>query len=669
MVTALPHTDPSAPPAAGSVTEAPPMPTAPPAPPTSSTADAPATEARSSIPGGTPSAWPTGRLLGPLRRHPVATSVVVLGVAFLFVGAQVRTWTGLPTGDTALISLHASEVGGPRSPLVGPYSRYGWNHPGPMLFWVVAAGQHLAGAAGERLAVLALEGACAVAAVALAVRRRPVVGGLLGAAVLVALLADGGSSYGSTWNPYVLPIPLLACAVGCWLAATDGDAGGLLLGVVAGSFVAQSHVAGVPLVAAVGTVAVALRIVLRRGRPRIRWWWTAAGAAVAVALWAPPVWQQLTGRDGNLAAIWDYFTSDHRGGTVGPGDAFAVLVRQLALPAPWMKGRTHTPPQDVAGAPGLVAQVAVGLLLAVLVLLVVRAVRRGDRGRAGLGVLALGLVAVSWLATTRITGEPFEYLVHWWWAVSMLLWVATVDLVLGEVVTRWTTRPAARRPPVGRHGRHVRRRTPVGRAGGAALGTAVVLLVVVLIGGIAVRSTSVVPDDLAAARAATSLVRQVEPHLVAGRAYRLRWADPYDFGSGSVGLLVALRERGFAVAVPPREVVVLGPRYVVAAREARPTLTVVSSLDPDLPAVPAGARLLARFDPLDRAERAEYDRVFRRVAGEQGRHAPITDVEGLGGITAVRRGAGAHEVARLAALQRLGPRFVVYETPAPPRPG
>ena len=76
-------------------------------------------------------------LLALLVAAMVAVPIVLTGFAAL--GSVWR-----PSGDWAVLALRVDDVGG-ATPLVGPYSRYGWNHPGPLLYWALAAPYHLLG--------------------------------------------------------------------------------------------------------------------------------------------------------------------------------------------------------------------------------------------------------------------------------------------------------------------------------------------------------------------------------------------------------------------------------------------------------------------------------------------------------------------------------------------
>ena len=58
----------------------------------------------------------------------LAAAVVVMVV----VRAATSDW--LAAGDFAVMRMRSLDVGTTSTPLVGVYSRYGWNHPGPMMF-------------------------------------------------------------------------------------------------------------------------------------------------------------------------------------------------------------------------------------------------------------------------------------------------------------------------------------------------------------------------------------------------------------------------------------------------------------------------------------------------------------------------------------------------------
>src|SRR5207248_944098 len=124
---------------------------------------------------------------GPLRRPPLSLLALadpaVIGVVRLAVSLRRPFLAG---GDAAFIELAVRQALRGRQ-LLGPYSRFGWNHPGPVLFYLFAPLYWLS---GERSRALFLgswlvNAGCAVAVVAV-VRHRLGEGAARAVAVVVA---------------------------------------------------------------------------------------------------------------------------------------------------------------------------------------------------------------------------------------------------------------------------------------------------------------------------------------------------------------------------------------------------------------------------------------------------------------------------------------------------
>src|SRR5689334_8524947 len=96
------------------------------------------------------------------RLVAVVAGVVIVPFALLLVRVVRSGW--LASSDWAAIELRTRDVGTSHTPLVGVYSRYGWNHPGPLLFYVLALPYRLFGAQGHGI----LAGALIVNAAAIA---------------------------------------------------------------------------------------------------------------------------------------------------------------------------------------------------------------------------------------------------------------------------------------------------------------------------------------------------------------------------------------------------------------------------------------------------------------------------------------------------------------------
>jgi hypothetical protein len=348
----------------------------------------------------------------------------------------------LTTGDRAVTALSVRDIGH-REVFVGPYSREGWSHPGPALFYLLFGPYRLFGGADVALPVTALlVNGAAIVLIALAVRRRLGAGVMLWALLVVALylrLIQPGLLQ-DVWNPVLPVLPFTAMVLLCW-CAVRGDAWAVPVALGIGSFCVQSHVglaAGVG--AAFGVSALGLLVQLVRVGPRAAFTGRLgrrvrrtgyASVAVLAVLWALPVWQQLTGHPGNLSAIWHYFRRADPSWTMR--DGARVLATQLGRPVAYLAGITptgdplHLRPARLPAWTGLVALVAFAAAWA-------ESVRRRWSAIVWAGGFAAVLALAGVVAASRIVGPMFDYLVLWTMAPALLVWV-----VVGAVAVRLVT--------------------------------------------------------------------------------------------------------------------------------------------------------------------------------------------------------------------------------------
>lgn len=507
----------------------------------------------------------------------VAVPLAVAGVA-----GAARDW--YPGGDWAVLELRTYDVGSGLTPLVGPYSRFGWNHPGPLLFWLLAAPYRLLGArsSGMLAAAAAVNLAAVTGSLALAWRRgRLVLVGLTAAMVGVAMVHLGPSFLRDPWNPSITVLPFLCFLLLVW-SATDGDRLALPFGALVGSFLVQSHVGFALLVGALSVVAV-LGYVRATGSPRrVEWWRARRGVlawtgAVLVVAWLPVLVDQVAG-DGNVGELVSYFAG---GGDepAGLGAAAGMLARELGGVAPWMGGLE---PADDAGALPTSPLSGLGVPLVAFALATVLAVGAGARSALRLQVVVGVAALVGLVSTSRITGEVYAYLVRWWWAIALCWW-------LSVLWSCWSAVPAAAR-------------------------RALVPVVAVLAGSVVWWSSAtvvrgvddvgtpdgewwvtleeIVPDTLAR-------VPREGPLLV--RAVGSKW------GSIGDGVRLALEKDGVDVVVDDPEVVKFGSGRAAADRPPRGVVWVVTGIEPiERAGETAGLVEVARWDPLTPEERATY---------------------------------------------------------------
>jgi hypothetical protein len=172
-----------------------------------------------------------------------------LAVAALpFVASAVAVFLGVggdyhPGGDVASTELRIRDVGH-HAVLVGPFSRDGWHHPGPALYYVLALPYRLLGSSPSALAAgtLAVNALSVVGMAAVAKRR----GGtplllctLLACALMVRALGFGFLAM--AWNPWITVLPYGLLVMLTW-SMVCGDRWALPLAALVATFVVQTHV-------------------------------------------------------------------------------------------------------------------------------------------------------------------------------------------------------------------------------------------------------------------------------------------------------------------------------------------------------------------------------------------------------------------------------------------
>lgn len=563
--------------------------------------------------------------------------VLLASVPFvvLIVSALGAHW--YPSGDDALELLRIRDVGGAHTPLLGAWSRWGWAHPGPALFWVLAPFERVGGADGVLVGVAVLGWASVVGSLLLA----RMVGGVRFLAVIAVGLAVLVHGLGLTvlfdpWNPSVPLLPFLVTTL-LVLAAVMVEPWWLVGAIATGTFVVQTHAGYLGLVGAL-LVAGLIVVTVRNRRA------AAVTVGLGAVLWVPAVVEQFGHEPGNLGLVARYVRTP---GTARAGWSLAVrtLGTHLRPFGPWVTDREYT--RD--GFERLTSPWAALVVVAVLVGLTVLAARRGLRIPAAAGALALGLVGVGLVTSARITGLYVPYLLGWWRVIAALVWIALTWIVV-ELV--------ARRAPVG-----------TDRVVAVVAGLAVVAAAIASVG----RAPAAVPQSTI-----STALRHVGPPTLAAvprdGPVLVRGRDAQGVDGSAQGLFAYLEPHRSNVryaAGPGRKLQFGAWRLAAAGTPVRElTISTVPTLDPDW-RPPAGARVVARWDALRPAERARARRLQRRVAravgATPGEAVPV-DTE-YWRRTAVRHGARSADVVELARLQARGNRAVVTlsdtEVPAP----
>lgn len=545
-----------------------------------------------------PEEAPSGRRARALSVVAVAALAVPFAVAVGHLAATAGTHVYLPD-DLALIDLHTRQALHWRQEL-GPFDRYGWHHPGPVYYYLLATVARALGpgARAEFVGATLVNGLAAVGVVWVVRRRAGAVAAAWAAAcvaglgVQLAMTGPADLTYSesrlgalvSPWNPTVVVLPLLLTVV---LSAASVRSPRALLGaVLVGSFVVQTDISALPLVAASLVLGAASLVIATRTRrraahladggtgtadgprPTVRrplrrhrhlgrdQVVTALGVAVLVAMWVPPVVEQLTHRPGNLTLLYRFFTSGRPGQDLAAAAWSTVAAFGVAVLGP-----AETMSRLLGGQP---AHAGVAVVVTVVTLVVGALVawsgwRRRRAFAAALGAQVVVGWVVSGVAVSRITGFVTGYLVLWAVVVPVAAAISLATLPWGDGTRRLRLQGAL---PGGRLAVPARR-GGAARAGGP--GTALAAAAVALVAGTAltVQAARLPPLSAASSPVVARLVAVVTPELRRGQAVYVGvdWADLVAVEE-FIGLVDELDARGFHPRVSPFWTVQFGNAYV-----------------------------------------------------------------------------------------------------------
>lgn len=504
------------------------------------------------------------------RRSPLlalALALALLPFALLALDLLLHHGGIALGGDQAVIELATREAAdGERS--VGAYSRYGWSHPGPVWFYLLAPVYLLLGQTSVALyaAVLVLQ--AGVAALLVLVTHRiwgPVLAVVTGAAVALVVAGLPAGTFTGIWNPYALPLPLLLLVVVA-AAACTGRPVAAAGAALTGTFLVQTHIGTVPVVGAVA-VAVALgggwQLLRRRigtgsdrRAPEAHRRLTAVLVLTTALAWVPPLIQELRAGTGNLALLRAFQAADI------PGQDLSASVAALGAQLMVLPALGHGPQLPAAAdALGVGEAFAVGATLALAGLLLVWALRAGRPASAAVSGLVGVLVLAAVAAGKQVEGSLYPYLLVWQPILPVPLVLVAVDLLL--------------------HRRPGRARRIIGVS--VALGVVGALVAAVTAPPLAAESRYGVRAALA----------QTLPLLGSPGAgvVRVRIASS-DSWPLAAGLVLGLERRGFTVRVTEDWTFMFGPERAASGQEDREVLLVQQADPVALPPL-ADARELA----------------------------------------------------------------------------
>lgn len=387
----------------------------------------------------------------------VAAVLVLVPAVTAVVTALREPW--IPTTDWARIELAVRDVGTADTPLVGAYSRFGWDHPGPLMFYAMAPFYRLVAPEHGLLFATAVTNLLFTLALVLVVLRYPLARALIVlAAFALYQRGVGVADLTDPWNPSVSLMPFALYLLLCVEVAEGRRSWPLPAAVAVASFVGQSHAGMLPAVVLIGGTAIGLRLWRMRrlagadprsGVQPLTARTVALTGALGFFLWLPPLIDQVA-RTGNLGHLVrftlgmdDTPLGPIQEGAMPPGDVLTSSSWLLNPLGPWLR---FPGTEQQYGFPLLGHASPVFLLLTVGIvaaaaLLPWYASREASRAKAAdagksdswnpddswnvsaAAVAAAGLVAVV-AAMISLRGVPFYYLGRWTGTVVLMAWVA-----------------------------------------------------------------------------------------------------------------------------------------------------------------------------------------------------------------------------------------------------
>jgi hypothetical protein len=390
----------------------------------------------------------------------VARVCLALALVPLAVAAARAIREGwVPVGDSALVAVRTRDVlGGGEMPQLGMWASTSWtagfnmNHPGPLLYVVMAVPAALWGGGTGMVLGSAVVNCLSTAGIYVVARRRqnPLVPACAMAVTAGLCWSMGSAVLVEPWHATTILLPFLLFAMLVW-STVSGDLVCLPWAAVVGSLVLQTNLSFSILVPALSLAAGAglVLAVRRRSRPatapdshdpsparigRI----TAMTVGAGLLCWSLPLVDQFTGDgEGNLSRLRrglgvDIYTLNWR-------EAVKVVAKLVALP-PWWGRPSYAEafPNTAFGNPlptAAATLVALAALAGVLAGLARGARLRGDRESLALVVVAALLVVlavVSGVETPSGTHGTIAYQLRWLWPVSAFVSFAVVGAVAGR---------------------------------------------------------------------------------------------------------------------------------------------------------------------------------------------------------------------------------------------
>jgi hypothetical protein len=350
-------------------------------------------------------------------------------------------------GDGAVLEMYTLHAARGVWPL-GPYSQFGWNHPGPLLFYLLLPFYSLSEyrSIAMHAGSFAINLASVVTIVAVLLRCATPAVACAGTAVLGLYVYRIQEIAGSYWNPHIVVLPVAALLMLSGRLAS-GRLSTLPAVALAGSFLAQTHVSLVPYVGLLAGAALVLALVQILGHagkplpqdPHAIGWWINLTAWIMMALWLLPIAEELIHTPGNVTKMIKFFGEPY---TRPPWETIFSVWGEV-INSPFLSGfhiPVGWPMKPVRGI--ILPALAIGQLLLLLFCARVAARRQEPHDRFAAAMCVLGALAslIALWSITRIRVLIGDYMVFWMSVIGALNWA----IALGVIITPWLSTDRAR---------------------------------------------------------------------------------------------------------------------------------------------------------------------------------------------------------------------------------
>ncbi len=338
---------------------------------------------------------------------------------FIYIIGKVLL-SGVPdvtnSGDGALLEMSTRSLFSRRI-LLGPYSRFLFFHPGPLYFLIRYPFYMIMGQRNSSfLIVTSLISMASLFGSWFVVKKllSKFASYLFIAVFALFLLNTDKVLWLSEWNPHIILFPVVLFSI-AMAAVSCRNTKYLYLGVITGSFVAQTHIGGIPVLAGSFIIAVLCAVFpwiisssKSKTNPRILKQLLISFVLVLL-LWAPPIYHEITADEqGNFTAIKEFFNESQ-----------SDYDFETAL-EPWsntltrfeLEGFDSQLRQYVLLETAPVTLIALRLLLLVVGFSLLR--RKGKFGfLCALNLICIVMHGVSYYSISQIRGELNPYLFEW----------------------------------------------------------------------------------------------------------------------------------------------------------------------------------------------------------------------------------------------------------------